>query len=174
MKTVKILVATLIFISVNANAGLIQWDVTGDPSTNGWTMTGWVQIDSSNLQSNTDIGANIVNWMFNWTDGNLVLSNSSGAGDSFNPAYSSFIVDSSFEVSSASLCAKDCNGVSDWPAIFVSQNTWNASFANNGCCISITPASWVRASNVSVNAPSTFAILSLGIVALASRRFRKE
>lgn len=173
MKVVKIVVAALIFISVNVNANLIQWDVTGDTSGSGWSMTGWVQIDSSDVVTNTDIGANITDWMFTWTNGTTVLTNSSAAGEIFQGNYRSFVVDADFDVITASLCTKDCNGISDWPAILVSQNTWDASVGNNDCCVGITPASWSSANNIDVNAPSTFAILALGMIALASRRFIK-
>jgi len=171
----------LLLASGNTLAVPIQWDVNGGSEDGNWTLSGFVQIDSTNISSGINLGAFIDNWVFNWDDGATFNSQSSAAGtlfdDDANPIFE--LMADEMTVSAAGLCTGACSGITSsptYPDISLALSDWIASSSaadTDGCCTE-GDLQWTYSGDVTVPEPSIIALFAAGLLGLgfARRRMR--
>lgn len=169
-------VALLLTVTATSvHATLMRYDLTTDilaPTMDG-SIAGYIEFDSSVLTPGASLGlGDIIDFSFTWGS---AASWSQSAGDVIWGGFQ-FDLDALLNVSAYDVCVSTTGACFGEQPIFRVANGIAAAELPNSTIIIGNSANnvWTGPSTVSVPEPFTLAIFALGIIGLASRRFKKQ
>lgn len=158
--------AVLLSLSLTANASLIEYEYFGSGES-GWTLEGYVQLDSGDAVAGSNLVSAFTEWAFTWTNGDLVgMSSSDSSG---LRAGSFFTIDGMGLVDNVDLCTPACNQGNLIDFLIQSSGTFFVSvpFPTGQASGSGT---WSVAQ--AVPAPATLALIGMSLIGFGLARRR--